>query len=300
MQFNMNPQSLAQLNNVPIDMTLESMDWLRNARQSDSAGLQDMMGQYAHEAATRPLKQQQMQLANDTTLAQLPGVKAQSGMLERKNKMEAGTFDADMQAKLRKLAMDAADDDIKGMEQQGRKLLFSTNPAERKRGEQILGATEFMFKEREKNRLAGELEAQKQRVAKELMQMQIDAGRFTKTPRAGKSPEELIASMGYEKASVYYDARAEAAEDAGDPEAANRFREQANKMKAAYERAKMLQAQAAAGGKVDIGATANIPTLPAPQPQGFTPPANTPPQTGPYTDAEKERRYQEWKARQGQ
>ena len=143
------------------------------------------------------------------------------------------------------------------------------NPEERWRGAQLLAASKEMFALNHKQYQAIELEGVKHRNAKELMQMQIDAGRFNKTPRAGKSPEEILASMGFEKASVYYDAKAQAAEEAGNKDHAQYYRDQADKMKQAYERAKVLQGQAAAGGKIDAPAVTGLPATPQAQPQGF-------------------------------
>ena len=264
-----NPTSLANLNQVPLDMTLEGMDWFNQARNADSQQFQDLPGLLAHEQALRPLKQQQMQIANDTGLAQLPGIKAQSSILQRKNKMEDITFDDDVKTKLSDLATKLKKNDIEQIEAEGQRLLTSMNPEERWRGAQLLAASKEMFALNHKQYQAIELEGVKHRNAKELMQMQIDAGRFNKTPRAGKSPEEILASMGFEKASVYYDAKAQAAEEAGNKDHAQYYRDQADKMKQAYERAKVLQGQAAAGGKIDAPAVTGLPATPQAQPQGF-------------------------------
>lgn len=271
-----NPTSLANLNQVPLDMTLEGMDWFNQAKQADQQNFQDLPGLLAHEQALRPLKQQQMQIANDTGLAQLPGIKAQSSMLGRKNRMEDITFDDDVKLKLRKLGNELGDEDRKTVLREAEKMLSDPDVNTRYRGMQILAATKEMFGESQKQGRAIDMEGIKHRNAKELRQMDIDAGKYAKTPRSGKSPEEILASMGFEKASVYYDAKAQAAEEAGNEDHANYYRAQADKMKQAYERAKVLQGQAAAGGKIDPGAVTGLPTVPQAQPQGFgTTPAPT-------------------------
>lgn len=264
-----NPTSLANLNQVPLDMTLEGMDWFNQARNADSQNFQDLPGLLAHEQALRPLKQQQMQIANDTGLAQLPGVKAQSSMLQRKNKMEDITFNDDVKVKLSDLATKLKENDIKQIEAEGQKLLTYPNPDDRWRGAQLLAASKEMFAVNHGQYQAIELEGIRHRNAKELRQMDIDAGKYAKTPRSGKSPEEILASMGFEKASVYYDAKAQAAEEAGNKEHAQYYRDQADKMKQAYERAKVLQGQAASGGKIDAPAVTGLPATPQVQPQGF-------------------------------
>lgn len=42
MNFQMNPQSLGALNSVPIDMTLQALDWQQRAQQADQMSLAEM------------------------------------------------------------------------------------------------------------------------------------------------------------------------------------------------------------------------------------------------------------------
>lgn len=117
--------------------------------------------------------------------------------------------------------------------------------------------------ERERIRQQGQLD---------IANANINAGRWAPKGRQ-VTEQELVSKMGFEKAAVYYDAKAESAREQGNEQAATYYSAQADKMKTAYERAKTLAAGAAQAGKVDVGATAGVPTNPAPVPQGFSQPA---------------------------
>ena len=186
-----NPTSLANLNQVPLDMTLEGMDWFNQARNADTQNFQDLPGLLAHEQALRPLKQQQMQIANDTGLAQLPGVKAQSSMLQRKNKMEDITFDDDVKVKLSDLATKLKENDIKQIEAEGQKLLTSPNPDDRWRGAQLLAASKEMFAANHRQYQAIELEGIKHRNAKELQNLRNEG----MASRGGSKPRDFISAL---------------------------------------------------------------------------------------------------------
>lgn len=172
MDYNLmvNPTSLSQLNKVPIDMTLESMDWLSRANDMDNQRIADLPSLIAHEQRMRPLKETQSDLNNQTSLAQLPGLRAQSNMLGRKDKMEDITFDDTVKGKLRELALKSGEDEIKGLQQQGEKMLYSQNPQERYRGQQILAASKAMYEELVKDQRAKEME-----IFKNNLLMQRDA-----------------------------------------------------------------------------------------------------------------------------
>ena len=159
MNFQMNPQSLGALNSVPIDMTLQALDWQQRAQQADQMSLAEMNAANQRAAQTHALAQETGRLGNETTLAQLPGVRATSAMQGRKNDMEAATFDQTMQQKLREFAIKATDDDLKVYEQQVQKLLNSPEGSEeRKRGEKLWQASPIMMKAREDHKLKMELE----------------------------------------------------------------------------------------------------------------------------------------------
>lgn len=186
-----NPTSLANLNQVPLDMTLEGMDWFNQARNADSQQFQDLPGLLAHEQALRPLKQQQMQIANYTGLAQLPGIKAQSSILQRKNKMEDITFDDDVKTKLSDLATKLKKNDIEQIAAEGQRLLTSMNPEERKRGVELLNASKHMFEVNQQHFRNLELEGVRHRNALELQRLRNEGV----ATRAGSKPRDFISAL---------------------------------------------------------------------------------------------------------
>jgi hypothetical protein len=127
-----------------------------------------------------------------------------------------------------------------------------------------------------------ELAREKMRNETQLEIAKLNAGSRVDAAKArsgagAKTEEELVSKMGYEKASVYYDAKASEAEQSGNTDRAEMYRAKSDKMKMAYERAKLLQGMVQQGGKVDIGAATGMATNPQPEPQGFN---KTPPPEG--------------------
>lgn len=83
------------------------------------------------------------------------------------------------------------------------------------------------------------------------------------------SEAEAVSKMGYEKAAVYYDAKASEAEQSGNAERAEMYRAKADMMKMARERDQAISAMANQGGKIDVGAATDLPTKPELKPEGF-------------------------------
>ncbi len=160
MNFQMTPQSLGALNSVPIDMTLQALDWQQRAQQADQMTLAEIAAANQRAAQKHAMDQKTSQLNLDTGLAQLPGIRAQSDQRVRDNRIGEATFDETMKAKLREFAIKATDDDLKMYDQQVQKLLNSQNPEERKRGEKMWQASPIMMKAREDHKLKMELEGE--------------------------------------------------------------------------------------------------------------------------------------------
>ena len=158
MNFQMTPQSLGALNSVPVDMTLQALDWQQRAQQADQMSLAELAAQNQRAAQKHALDQEQMRIANDTSLAQLPGIRAQSNQRVRTDKLEEATCDQTLQQKLREFAIKATDDELKAYDQNVQKLLNSANPEERTRGEKMWQASPIMMKAREDHRLKMEIE----------------------------------------------------------------------------------------------------------------------------------------------
>lgn len=142
----MNSTSLGQLDKLPVGLTLEGMEWMNRARDMDVQRQADLPSLISHEARMRPLRETQMDAGNQTTLANLPGLQAQSKMLQRKNQMEEMTFDATVSGKLKELATKASEDELKQLEASAIKMTLSDDPNERYRGAKILAASKEMFK----------------------------------------------------------------------------------------------------------------------------------------------------------
>lgn len=88
MQFSATPQTLAQLDQVPLYKFGTALNMLDNMQSADQQNLADLPNSIAHEQAMRPLREQQLDIGNQQGLAQLPGMKAQASMQVRKNQEE--------------------------------------------------------------------------------------------------------------------------------------------------------------------------------------------------------------------
>jgi hypothetical protein len=105
-QPNVTPQTLSNLGNVPLGMTLEAQNGVAQAQQADNQQYQDLPGMIAHEQAMRPLREQQAQIGNDTSLAQLPGIRAQAETQQRNNREGGLLSDAHVKDLLSKYSAD--------------------------------------------------------------------------------------------------------------------------------------------------------------------------------------------------
>lgn len=261
----MNPAAMVPAGNVPLYMLGDVDRWRTNAMQADNAGLADAIGGYEHQQKMRPMLQQQQQLANDTTLAQLPGVQANSSMLKRKDAGEAITFDDEIKTKLGRLAREASDDDLKKFENGVHELLYSDDPAKKAQGRKLLEASKHMMQERAKHVQDMEKERTRASSAEKLMQMQIDAGRFNKAGGKVKTLEQTIAGAksARERHQALIDASTVAKQDGNDDLAESYLaRAMAVRPQAEAELAAINQKP----GSVDVGTMTNgqVPTVPKP------------------------------------
>lgn len=101
MQYQQTPQQLSDMfsSNVAngggsIASTPAMMGLWAQQQQADNMTQQDQSRQLSFDTANDPLKLQASGLANQTAEAHLPGIQAQSGMLQRQNTNEAATNDA--------------------------------------------------------------------------------------------------------------------------------------------------------------------------------------------------------------
>lgn len=80
---------LSRAGSVPTHLTLDGLEAINRGHIADESNLGSLLQRNEHEARMYPMREQQQQLSNDVTLAQLPGMRAQSGMMQRKNSNEA-------------------------------------------------------------------------------------------------------------------------------------------------------------------------------------------------------------------
>lgn len=88
MQFNVTPRTLQELDQVPLYKFITGLQTVDNMQNADQQTLADLPDSIAHQQAMRPMQQEQMRLGNEATLAQLPGMRAQSSMQQRKDSDE--------------------------------------------------------------------------------------------------------------------------------------------------------------------------------------------------------------------
>jgi hypothetical protein len=167
----------------------------------------------------------------------------------------------------RQAALDASEDDMKQFDVHVRKMLTSPNSAERDQGAQMQQYLSSFQLERRAAKDKMELQKEQSRSHLSGIGMQtgaqermntanINAGKFTKRGAAGvQNIQDSVQSgkMTAEKAAVALHAAAQFAED---PDTAQKYTEMAQQ----YEQFAMQQRNAAAGGKIDIGAATGMPT----------------------------------------
>jgi hypothetical protein len=196
--FQATPQNLAAINGVRPDYMGMVWDWQQRAQQHDQTGLADLMRASQHEATMDPIRVQQGQATLADTQAGTAGKLLNNDAQRMKNEVDAYVLP---QAKLqaaKDLILKGSEADEKMFAIEVDKMLRSDDPKQRAYGTQLLNTSRKAVEEKraaESQRLTNqqriELEG-KQRMreigaqggnAKELLQMQIDAGRFTKTDK---------------------------------------------------------------------------------------------------------------------
>ena len=88
MQFSLTPQTLSQMDNVPLQYTGRALDSLDRMGEADQLSLADLANLNEHNAAMRPMLQQQQGLQNASLAVQIPGQAADAQMRSRKNANE--------------------------------------------------------------------------------------------------------------------------------------------------------------------------------------------------------------------
>ncbi len=254
MNFQMTPQSLGALNQVPIDMTLQALDWQQRAQQADQMTLAEIAAANQRAAQKHVMDQKTSQLNLDTGLAQLPGIRAQSDITARKNKMEEELFPYEIKKKIQQAGIDATEQELKIFDQNMQKLLNAPSGSpERAQGEKLFMASKEMLKAREDNKLKLQIEAAETDRAVKVAE--IAAGSREKVANIKNSPENVAAGLvdsinkgklNYEKGATAFFTLAEMMED-NDPRKAQ-YLEIAAKLEAAA----LNKANAGANPQVDL------------------------------------------------
>lgn len=110
---------LGQMSRVPVGLTLDALQTINRGGAADENNLAAMMQQNEHQSRMYPMQEQQQQLANDTSLAQLPGIQANSSMLQRKNSNEGIFNDSHIQDILGKYKADEIQRHVQSMDALG-------------------------------------------------------------------------------------------------------------------------------------------------------------------------------------
>lgn len=123
MQFSLTPQTLAQMDNVPLQYTGRALDSLDRMGQADQLGLEDLGNLNEHNAAMRPMLQQQQGLQNASLSVQIPGQAADAQMRARKNANEDLLNDDNIRSMREKLGDDRLSHHINQMSGLGSLML---------------------------------------------------------------------------------------------------------------------------------------------------------------------------------
>lgn len=283
--------NLTKLNQVPLDMTLEGLKAVGQGQQADTIGLQELMRKQQFDTTMDPLRIQQQQ--NDVNI----GLQDLQQKTRTNREGEYVSF-AKMQDDLKKHLVGATNSDVQMAYNKFRMMAADPNPQVRAQGIAGLQTTDEFIKEQEQTRRAQSVANINAASQKELEQMRINAGKYEKrsTFQIGLTNEMARAQGAAKKLAVVQQYKALAATDPEFAELATQLAE-LERVLTPQARAELVASQGKPG-EVDVSTLTQgqVPTTP---PISITPkPPSTQNPTGPFTDAEKERRYQEWAKRQ--
>lgn len=269
--------NLTQLNKVPLDMTLEGLGAVQQGRGADNIGLQELMRKQAFETQMDPMRVAHQQLVNRGLTLGNEESGFRLAALGRKDKMETELWDQTKASQLQKLLASEGEDKAKVFGQNIYRQLQTTKPGTPQH-RALMGALqttqEWVEKARDQRDRLAQVGAQGAN-AKELMQMQIDAGRFKKSDKFGASFEQKL--MTFKKAHEQHQALVQAAMMArqeGNEPLAETYEARALAIRPQAEQELRMIAQP---GQLDVPAVANLPATP----QGSIAPAKGKPGSSP-------------------
>jgi hypothetical protein len=249
---------------------------LTNDRTANQKSLQDMM--FAQQE--QPLKLEGLRSTNRNT-------NATADKTELGNQFTRDTWDPRVKAEVAKFASEVDDAQLKQINSRLERDMMSPDPQVRAQAQKTYQFTKEMtkFKEEEKMKHGNKMSeiGETGRQQRLTQQQAIDAGKWAPKGGGAGGIQDIIAKQGFEKAAVTFHFMSQESLRKGDLEEAKYYGDLANQMKESFERGKILAGQQNQAGKIATGEVAQMPTHPAPQPQGFGTPQQAQGQVGPPT-----------------
>lgn len=260
-------QMFGQYSLNPLEYGMQRFESAQAAdKTNQQQALQDMLFQQQND----PLKLEASRLANRGTEAGLPGIFADTSLKQDKAAVSRGSLGEQIGAAVSKGKADISDNDLKIIENSAQKMAMSRDENERNLGVALLKQHKDIIRDREKQdaqqvRQLAQIKEQGNQ-ARLTQQQAIDAGKFVKGVGGGSgggSIQDQLASgkLSYEKAATLLAGAAFMAEQEGDIEKANSYRQMADQYNQQHVQSKQAGAFAGQVGKPDVGALGGIPTV---------------------------------------
>lgn len=212
--------ALGQLNQVPIDMTLEGLRGYGQAQQADQIGLQELMRKQTFEQSADPMRLQDMQTQNRRGLQDLAIGAQDLRKRTRDNREGDFTSDARMQAEYKGFLAKASEADISMAANKFQEMTFSRDPKIKAQGIAGMQMTKDFVLQKQREDNARSIAAMNNRTQIELEDKRIAAGKYDKVQKVtvGFQTEMSRAQGAAKKLAVVQQYLALAASD---PELAN-------------------------------------------------------------------------------
>lgn len=190
--FLVNPNSLAQMDNVPVRGYLDAMNWQKNAEGVDAMTLAEMPAQRAMAKQKAEADLAAILSQNRHRDTQTTGLGIANQGAERDLQVRQGIpIPEEVRAKLSKMAAEISDNDLKATMAEAQLMAASPSPQIRARGEQILGASQEMFKIKQTQAHAKELADANNRASLQRTMIQASATENAAAARKGSTPAGL-------------------------------------------------------------------------------------------------------------
>jgi hypothetical protein len=192
------PDLNAMFGNMSMLPAQLGMQQWNQAQQNEEANMAAALQNLAFNEEMNPLKVREKGLTNMGLEADLPGKQATSSLLQDKAKVSRDTLGLQLDAESAKLLEAISADEAKQIENMFQKMAYSNDPVQRQIGIQGLEFSKTVLQEKTKQKYMSDRQEGLERIRgknqKELMQMQIDAGRFKKGGGNIKTAEQALAN----------------------------------------------------------------------------------------------------------